>query len=96
MPDAATLDDVQQHITEILRAGNQNQRKAIVENFVVKIKITGPGRIVPVFRVPNPTGATNTERAETGLPVPAPDGVRTPWCLVELRGLEPLTLTLPV
>ncbi|ONI92458.1 recombinase family protein [Saccharothrix sp. ALI-22-I] len=96
MPDAATLDEVNQHITEILRAGTQNQRKAIVENFVVKIKLTGPGRIVPVFRVPNLTEATHTKEAETDLSVSASEGVRAPWSLVELRGLEPLTLTLPV
>ncbi|WP_308258594.1 recombinase family protein [Saccharothrix obliqua] len=49
MPDAASLNEVQQHITEVLNAGNPNQRKALVETFVVKIKITGPGRMTPVI-----------------------------------------------
>lgn len=94
MPDAATLDEVNQHITEIFRAGNHNQRKALVENFVVKIKITGPGRIVPVFRVPQAAEVTNTEGAETGLPASAPEGVRAMSYLVELRGIEPRTFSM--
>ncbi|WP_325051076.1 recombinase family protein [Lentzea atacamensis] len=99
MPDAATLDTVNHNIREIIKAGNPNQRKAIVETFVVKIKITGPGRITPVFRVPQAATApalANAEGAEPGISDSAPLGVRACSSLVELRGLEPLTLTLPV
>ncbi len=99
MPDAATLDTVNNNIRTIIKAGNPNQRKAVVETFVVKIKITGPGRMVPVLRVPPaPTAAdaADAEGAETRLSGPAPLGVRVSSYLVELRGLEPLTLTLPV
>jgi site-specific DNA recombinase len=64
--------------------GQPQPTKAIVENFVVQIKITGPGRIVPVFRVPQPAGATNAEGAESGLPASAPEGVRACSSLVDL------------
>ncbi|MCS7484642.1 recombinase family protein [Umezawaea endophytica] len=91
MPDAATLAQVNNHITEIFGGGNANQRKAVVEALVVQIKILSPDRIVPVFRVPQPADAKG---AETELSASAP-GVRACLPLVELRGLEPLTLTLP-
>ncbi|WP_416234484.1 recombinase family protein [Lentzea sp. NEAU-D7] len=99
MPDAATLEQVNTNIRTIIKAGNPNQRKAVVETFVVKIKLTGPGRMVPVFRVPQtpaPTDAANAKGAEPGISDSAPKGVRVCSSLVELRGLEPLTLTLPV
>ena len=52
--------------------------------------ITGPDRLVPVFRIPQPVqedGAATAQPAET-----APtDAVRPTTKLVELRGLEPLT-----
>ena len=33
--------------------GTHTQRKALIEALVAQDKITGPGRIVPVFRNPN-------------------------------------------
>ncbi|WP_301325581.1 recombinase family protein [Lentzea flava] len=87
MPDAATLKQVNHNIRTIIKAGNPNQRKAVVETFLVKIKITGPGRMVPVFRVPQTpasTGAANTEGAEPGISDSAPLGVRVCSSLVGL------------
>src|SRR5207248_480078 len=92
MPDQATLAEVSHHISEIITSGTNNQRKALIEALVAHIKITGPDRIVPVFRIPQPE---HEEEAETGIPVPT-SGVRTMTHLVELRGFEPLTPTLPV
>jgi len=33
------------------------QRKALIEALIAQVKITGPGRIVPVFRIPQPPAA---------------------------------------
>jgi hypothetical protein len=30
------------------------QRKALIEALVAQVKITGPGRVVPTFRIPQP------------------------------------------
>jgi site-specific DNA recombinase len=89
MPDAATLAQVNDHITDILDAGNHNQRKALVEALVMTIKILGPDRIVPVFRVPQPVNA-QAEGPETGLPGPTPR-VRALSTLVGRVGFEPTT-----
>lgn len=97
MPDAATLTQVNNNIRTIINAGNPNQRKAVVETFVVKIKITGPGRMVPVFRVPQAAtqaDVVNAEGAESGRPDSAPLSVRACSSLVELRGIEPLTFSM--
>ena len=53
-PPAATLRQVGDHIANIVAAGSHSQRKALIEALIDQIKITGPGRIVPVFRVPQP------------------------------------------
>jgi site-specific DNA recombinase len=84
-PPAATLRQVADHIDEIIGAGTCTQLKALIEALVADVKITGPGRVVPVFRIPQATGA---ELADSGGEV---SGVRAMTNLVELRGLEPLT-----
>jgi hypothetical protein len=66
-------------------SGMHSQRKALFEALVAQVKIAGPGRIVPVFRIPQ---ATRREHSETNSKV---SGVRAMTNLVELRGLEPLT-----
>jgi site-specific DNA recombinase len=89
-PDAATLDEVADHLTEIIASGSPNQRKALVEALVARVTITGPDRLVPVFRVPQPEhdeGAAPATSAGTAPNAP----VRTPTNSVELRGFEPLT-----
>ncbi|WP_156212658.1 hypothetical protein [Lentzea aerocolonigenes] len=85
MPDAALLDQVTEHISEVLDAGNHNQWKALMEALVVEVKVLSPDRLVPVFRVPQP----DPERADTDLPVPAPEGSRR-----ERTGGPPGTRTL--
>jgi hypothetical protein len=42
--------------------GAHSQRKALIEALVAQVKITGPGRVVPVFRIPQ---ATCTEHSVT-------------------------------
>ena len=93
VPSAATLRQVADRIDEVITAGSHNQRKALIEALVAQIKITGPGRIVPVFRIPQPEAGPQTGRArdETG---PEP-GVRAMTNLVELWGFEPQTSCMP-
>jgi site-specific DNA recombinase len=85
LPPSATLIEVANQIDQVIASGTHSQRKALIEALVAQVKITGPGRIVPVFRIPQPT---DTEHSETSSKV---SGVRAMTNLVELRGLEPLT-----
>ncbi|SFR27879.1 Recombinase [Lentzea waywayandensis] len=93
-PEPATLVAVADHVAEITTSGMHNQAKALVEALVASVTITGPDRLAPVFRIPQPS---NNDGAAPALPADTtPNGVvRTMTNLVELRGLEPLTLTLP-
>ncbi len=53
-PEPATLVAVADHIAEIITSGTHNQTKALVEALVAKVTITGPDRLIPVFRIPQP------------------------------------------
>ncbi|MGH3614152.1 MAG: recombinase family protein [Pseudonocardia sp.] len=90
VPDPAPLNDVADHLAEIITNGTPNQRKALVEALVARVTITGPDRLVPVFRVPQPRhdeGAAPAVSAGTAPTAP----VRTPTKLVGPRGIEPRT-----
>jgi len=65
MPPPAALRQVADHVSEVIIAGSHNQRKALIEALVAQVKITGPGRIVPVFRVPQPAADTAAEATRT-------------------------------
>ena len=87
---AATLNEVADHLAEIITSGTANQRKALVEALVARVTITGPDRLVPVFRVPQPEyddGAAPAQSAGTTPNTP----VRTPTDLVGDTGIEPVT-----
>jgi site-specific DNA recombinase len=92
-PEPATLASVADRITEIITSANHNQIKALVEDLVATVTITGPDRLRPVFRIPQPrndNGAATAVPAET-----APKGtVRTMTNLVELTGFEPVTFSM--
>ena len=93
-PPAATLRQVAQHIEDIIRSGTSNQRKALIEALVARIKITGPDRIVPVFRIPQPPATVHGNRTvqPTAQRDPrARDTVRAMTYLVGRLGLEPRT-----
>jgi site-specific DNA recombinase len=94
-PSAAILRQVADRIADILAAGSHSQRKALIEALIAQIKITGPGRIVPVFRIPQPPAAekpqVQTDPAITRY-MTARDPVRAMTNLVGPVGLEP---TLP-
>jgi site-specific DNA recombinase len=77
IPPSATLREVADHIDEIIGSGSHAQRKALIEALVAQVKITGLGRIVPVFRIPQATGTGRADadgeisgvRAMTNLPL---------------------------
>jgi len=67
-PPPATLQQVANHIDQVVSSGSHNQRKALIEALVAQVKITGPGRIVPVFRIPQPeTGTYDPATPEAGV-----------------------------
>ena len=87
-PDLTTLTDVANHINEIITEGTANQRKALIEALVPQVKITGPDRLLPVFRIPQPPNnneAVPASPAETA----SKGAVRTVTNLVEVPGIEP-------
>lgn len=89
VPDAATLDQVNQHIASIITAGDTHQRKALVETLIAGVKITAPDRIIPVFRIPQ---TQDDEEADTDIPASTSQGaVRAMTTLVGRPGLEPGT-----
>jgi site-specific DNA recombinase len=93
-PPAATLLQIAENIDAVIRAGTDTQRKALIETLVAQIKITGPDRIVPVFRIPCPAGADHAaglKPFDEGNPQ-ASHAVRAITNLVGPVGLEP---TLP-
>jgi hypothetical protein len=67
------LDELTNHITDIIHTGNPAQRKALIEALVAEVKITGPHTIIPVFRIPQPpaTNDTITENTEAVAAPPA-------------------------
>ncbi|GAA5110117.1 recombinase family protein [Haloechinothrix salitolerans] len=84
-PDTATLTEVADHINEIITGGTANQRKALIEALVPQVKITGPDRLIPVFRIPQPR---YNEEAASALPAETASkgAVRTMTNLVEVGG----------
>lgn len=91
-PPPTTLRQVADHIAGIVASGSHSQRKALIEVLIARIKITGPDRIVPVFRIPQApaagrpqvlAGAATTHSAETE------DPVRAMTKLVGPVGFEP-------
>jgi site-specific DNA recombinase len=76
------LQQVANHIDQVISSGSHNQRRALIEALVAQVKITGPGRIVPVFRIPQP-------ETETYDPATPDAGVRAMTNLVGPVGFEP-------
>jgi site-specific DNA recombinase len=90
-PSAAALRQVADHIGDIVESGSHGQRKALIEVLIAQIKIIAPGRIVPVFRIPQP--ASHQPEPSAG-PATAhcgagEDPVRAMTTLVGRQGLEP-------
>ncbi len=97
-PPAATLLQIAENIDAVIRAGTDTQRKALIETLVAQIKITGPDRIVPVFRIPCPASADHVaglKPSGEGNPQTS-HAVRAMTNLVGRLGLEPRTHGLKV
>jgi site-specific DNA recombinase len=62
-PDAAALAEVADHIGDVIAEGSHNQTKALIEALVAKVTITGPNRLVPFFRIPQPRNANEAASA---------------------------------
>jgi len=92
---AATLQQVADHIAQIITNGTHNQRKTLIETLITEIKITAPDRIIPVFRIPQPAPTDATHNAQEALTRAKPqarasdDGVRAMTNLVGPGGVEP-------
>ncbi len=82
-PTAADLDQLRRRIREALDTGPDHARKTVLQELVHEIRVESRRCIRPTFRVPDQSPSSQ----------PA---VREPYRSVELRGLEPLTPTLPV
>ena len=89
-PDPILLDQVADHLAEIINTGTPNQRKALVEALVERVIITGPDRLVPVFRIPQPADENGAATAQPAATTPS-GAVRTMTKLVGRVGFEPTT-----
>jgi site-specific DNA recombinase len=96
-PPAMILDELTNHIADIIHTGNPAQRKALIEALVAEVKITGPHTIIPVFRIPQPpaTNTTITDNTKAVAARPAATAsarmVRTMVEPVGDTGIEPVT-----
>jgi site-specific DNA recombinase len=91
-PPPATLRQVADHIAGVVASGGHSQRKALIEALIARIKITGPDRIIPVFRIPQPPagGQPETSAGQPGTRcTTAEDPVRAMTNLVGPVGFEP-------
>ncbi|MCW2571480.1 MAG: recombinase family protein, partial [Frankiales bacterium] len=72
VPPAIVLDELTDHIADIIRSGSPAQRKALIETLVAEVKITGPNTIIPVFRIPQlPAAHAAPENAKVVAAPPA-------------------------
>ncbi|WP_203236990.1 zinc ribbon domain-containing protein [Nocardia panacis] len=89
VPEPRVLDEVADYIGDIIIGGDHTQTKALIETLVAQVKILGPDRLVPTFRIPQPE---NDNGADTADATSAPSGsVRAMTRLVGRAGLEPAT-----
>jgi len=78
VPAPATLRQVAGHINDIIASGSHSQRKALVEALIAEIRITGPGGLIPVFRIPQPAAIASGSQAD-GTATDAMPRATSPW-----------------
>ncbi|WP_045875827.1 recombinase family protein [Pseudofrankia sp. DC12] len=66
MPTRSTLRAVTRHIETIIETGDDLRRKALIEALVAEVKIVGPDRLRPIFKVPRPHAPGDAAKADTG------------------------------
>ena len=79
-------------ITGVIKSGTNSQCQALIEALTATIKITGPGTIIPVFRVPQPAAEIAAPAMSACTPLPstaATNPVRAMTNLVGPVGFEP-------
>jgi site-specific DNA recombinase len=91
VPPATVLDELTDHIADIIRTGSPAQRKSLIEALVAEVKITGPNIITPVFRIPQPPTTNDTTRENTEA-VAAPPAATAPERMVRTM-VEPVDHT---
>jgi site-specific DNA recombinase len=96
----ATLHAVADHIHDIITSGQPAQRKALVEALIDNVKIVGPDRLLPTFRIPQaatpqPDPTTNHTAGQPAAE-PTEGVVRAMTNTVRRQGLEPRTRGLRV
>lgn len=89
-PSQQAIDKLRGILTHVLQHGTPGQRKALIEENIAEIQFKGT-QLIPVFKIPEE--ATEPVEESTGSAVAS---VRAMEPVVEPRGLEPLTPTLPV
>ena len=87
-PSPQAIQRLRDRLADVFTHGTSGQRKAIIETHIAAIKIDG-NQLIPVFKIPTTHETEPTEQS-------ADPEFRTTHQVVELRGLEPLTPTLPV
>ncbi|WP_084599775.1 recombinase family protein [Actinoplanes subtropicus] len=50
-PDAAEIERIHRHLTDVLNSGTLGQRKAVMETHIAEIRFDGD-RLVPIYRIP--------------------------------------------
>jgi hypothetical protein len=59
------IDELIDHIADILRSGSPAQRKGLIEALVAEVKVTGHDTIIPVCRISQPPATNGTTPADT-------------------------------
>ncbi len=77
MPARSTLRAVVKHIEMIIETGDDLRRKALIEALVAEVKIVGPDRLIPIFKIPEPGASRDAANVETG-ETDRPDPTRPP------------------
>ena len=66
MPARSSLRAVTRHIETIIETGDDLGRKALIEALVAEVKITGPDRLTPIFKVLGPDAPRDVTNVDTG------------------------------
>lgn len=59
--DGHPAEQIADHITEITNGGTDTMRKGLIGTLIAEIKITGPNKVIPIFRVPQPPAPKTTK-----------------------------------
>ncbi|SQD96886.1 MULTISPECIES: zinc ribbon domain-containing protein [Parafrankia] len=66
MPARSSLRAVARHIETIIETGDDLGRKTLIEALVAEVKVTGPDRLIPIFKVLGPDAPRDIANVDTG------------------------------